>query len=109
VSFASESKLSRIEKSAFEGCSSLSSICIPSSVEILCEKCFCYCASLSNLTFESESKLSRIGESAFRHCSSLPWTFLRSSQVNSRFDESDPSDAPEDFCESDVSDAEEDE
>jgi hypothetical protein len=39
VAFESGSKLSRIESHAFSGCSSLSSICIPSSVEVLGDHC----------------------------------------------------------------------
>jgi hypothetical protein len=46
-------------------------ICIPSSVEIICERCFSQCDTISFVSFESEAKLSRIGESAFGFCSSL--------------------------------------
>jgi hypothetical protein len=64
VTFESESRLLRIEKNVFAMCSSLSSIRIPSSVETLCEGCFCGCSSPFQVTFESGSKLS-VDESAF--------------------------------------------
>jgi hypothetical protein len=38
---------------------------IPASVEVLGEKCFFYCISLSSVTFSSESRLSRIEGLAF--------------------------------------------
>jgi hypothetical protein len=47
------------------------SICIPSSVERLGDRCFSRSADLCVVTFEPESKLSRIGDSAFVGCSSL--------------------------------------
>jgi hypothetical protein len=46
VRFESGCKLSGIEKFAFSSCSSLSSICIPSSVQHLCEWCFTGCKAL---------------------------------------------------------------
>jgi hypothetical protein len=60
-----------MEDSAVSSCSSLRSICIPSSVEKLGKDCFSLCESLSTVTFESGSKLSSIEEFAFAYCSSL--------------------------------------
>jgi hypothetical protein len=40
-------------------------IIVPSSVEVLGEKCFLYCESLSLVIFESGSRLSRIEKLAF--------------------------------------------
>jgi hypothetical protein len=40
VTFELGSKLSKIELSVFNGCSLLSSICIPSSIETTCKNCF---------------------------------------------------------------------
>jgi hypothetical protein len=71
VTFEKGCHLSRLEDSTFLGCSSLSSICIPSSVDIIGQKCFDSCASLSRVTFEDDSKLSRIERDAFRDCFSL--------------------------------------
>jgi hypothetical protein len=59
VTFEAGSKLSRIHRIAFQWCSSLSSICIPSSVLRIGEGCFARCPALSNLTLESDSRLLR--------------------------------------------------
>jgi hypothetical protein len=64
ISFESESRLTRIKSSAFSF-SSLQSIIIPRSVEILCWRCFSSCESLSSISFESESRLRRIDSNAF--------------------------------------------
>jgi hypothetical protein len=53
-----------IEKCAFRK-TRLTSIIIPSSVEVLCKKCFCDCQSLTSVVFEQGSKLQRIEGSAF--------------------------------------------
>jgi hypothetical protein len=58
----------RIESSVFSS-SSLQSIIIPSSVEILCSSCFSQCYSLSSMSFESQSRLKRIESSAFSYSS----------------------------------------
>jgi hypothetical protein len=49
----------------------LKSICIPSSVEILCEDCFRSCNHLSSVIFEMGRKLSAIKHGAFAKCLSL--------------------------------------
>jgi uncharacterized radical SAM superfamily Fe-S cluster-containing enzyme len=64
VTFESNSKLHRIEESAFTQ-SGLRTIQIPASVEVLCKSCFDSCRSLTSVTFESNSKLHRIEEAAF--------------------------------------------
>jgi hypothetical protein len=71
VTLETGSKLSRIEASAFSGCSSLSSNCIPASIEIICERSSSDYQNLSNLTSETDTKLSRIQPFAFSNCSSL--------------------------------------
>jgi hypothetical protein len=65
VTFEAGSKLSHIESAAFALCSSLSSICIPSSVELLCAKCFGGCGALSRVIFEPGSKLSSVPEACW--------------------------------------------
>jgi hypothetical protein len=71
VRFESNSKLSRLEPCTFYCCSSLSSICIPSGVEVIAERCFSECINLSTVIFESNSNVPDVARSAFRCCSSL--------------------------------------
>jgi hypothetical protein len=61
----------RIRLWTFASCRSLEEICIPSSVEVLCEKCFEFCSCLRIVRFESASKLVRIEGRAFSECGSL--------------------------------------
>jgi hypothetical protein len=49
VTFESNSKLQRIEESAFVG-SGLRPIHVPASVEVLCKLCFYCCTSLTSIT-----------------------------------------------------------
>jgi hypothetical protein len=56
--------LTRIESEAFSS-SSLQSILIQFSVEVLCSACFAYCESLSSVLFESNPQLMRIESHAF--------------------------------------------
>jgi hypothetical protein len=66
VVFESNSRLIQIELSAF--CtSSIESIEIPLTVEILGFSCFYECKSLSPISFESNSRLNRIESSTFSH------------------------------------------
>jgi hypothetical protein len=59
ITFESNSKLERIEESAFT-MSRLTTIQVPASVEVLCKFCFYNCESLTSVTFESNSQLQRI-------------------------------------------------
>jgi hypothetical protein len=59
LTFASGSRLSRIERGVFFY-TGLIEIIIPASVEALGENCFSSCSSLSSVTFASGSRLSRI-------------------------------------------------
>jgi hypothetical protein len=70
LTFESNSRLRRIEKSAFSECRSLKVICLPASVEY-CAKSFLACSSIQTLTFESNSKLRQFEPFAFSGCSSL--------------------------------------
>jgi hypothetical protein len=70
VTFEPGSKMSVLGQSAF-ACSSIQSIRIPSSVQIVPKSCFKNCSALSNLTFEPGCRISGFGESAFAGCSSL--------------------------------------
>jgi hypothetical protein len=56
---------------SFANCSSLSSICIPSSVEKIGRACFKSCLSLRAVQFGSESKLQKLCSDCFQDCSSL--------------------------------------
>jgi hypothetical protein len=68
ISIESDSKLKRIESSAFSN-SSLKSMVIPRTVEILGSGCFFHCESLSSISIESDSKLKGIESNAFSHSS----------------------------------------
>jgi hypothetical protein len=71
VTFESPSIVVKILNSAFSGCSSLKSICIPASVRFIGEECFTLCASLISVTFEKPSTLEIIDVAAFNSCTSL--------------------------------------
>ena len=57
--------------SAFDGCSSLTSIEIPSGVTTIGYSAFRDCSSLTSVVFGENSQLTSIGESVFSGCSSL--------------------------------------
>ena len=69
VRFGKCSALKKIGPEAFSGwpgnACSLKEICIPDSVEELCDKCFFNCKELSVVTFGESSSLKRIGVEAF--------------------------------------------
>ncbi len=67
-----------IGEDAFRGCSSLTSLTIPNSVNSIGNEAFEYCSSLTSLTIPNS--VNSIGEIAFRFCSSL--TSLNFNAVN---------------------------
>jgi hypothetical protein len=71
LAFESGSQLWALGDSAFFGCSSLESICIPSSIQTISKACFNSCRRLLNLTFVRGSRIVNLCESAFGDCSSL--------------------------------------
>lgn len=70
VKFQSNSQLTEIGKSAFENCSSLKSITIPSSVEKMGDYCFMGCR-LEEVSFQENSNLRQMGMACFAECSHL--------------------------------------
>jgi hypothetical protein len=70
--FEPDSRLSTIGTSAFLGCSSLSSVCLPSSVRRMGNYVFAHCTSLSQVTFQPHSRLSDVGVRVFANCPTLP-------------------------------------
>jgi hypothetical protein len=60
-----------IEEDAFSGCTSLTSVTIPNSVTSIGENAFYNCESLASLTFSENSKVTSIGDGAFVWCESL--------------------------------------
>jgi len=69
-SFTIPDSVTSIGSSAFGG-TSLTSITIPNSVTSIGDYAFCYCRSLTSVTFEPTSKVTSIGESAFSDCTGL--------------------------------------
>jgi hypothetical protein len=79
LAFEAGSRLSILGESAFESCSSLRSIWIPSRIETIPGSCFSHCMGLRSLTFEPDSHVSLIGWYAFKWWSSLESVWLPSS------------------------------
>jgi hypothetical protein len=79
LAFEPDSKLREISERAVSGCSSLKSICLPASVEVLGVYCFSDLAQLSLVTFESGSKLREMKEGVFANCPLLKSIFLPAS------------------------------
>jgi hypothetical protein len=71
LTFEAGSNLTAFEKGRASKLSSLESISVPASVEVLRKKCFASCVHLSSLTFDPGSKLREIEDSAFAKCRSL--------------------------------------
>ena len=71
VTFAEGSRLGIIGGVAFRGCTSLVSVEIPSSVTSIGYSAFEGCSSLASVTFAEGSRLGMIGDAAFRGCTSL--------------------------------------
>jgi hypothetical protein len=65
VCFTGPSRLREIGEKAFSHCSGFTALSIPSSVEILGDRCFEDCRDLATITFEAPSKVKKIGEQAF--------------------------------------------
>lgn len=64
VRFPSDSKLQKVENEAFSN-SSLSYICIPQHLTIICERAFYYCTQLHKIDIPSDSELRIIEKEAF--------------------------------------------
>ncbi len=69
ITFAEDNKVTSIVKDALSGCSSLTTISIPSNVKTIGDNAFKGCSSLSSVTFETNDEgktaLTSIGASAF--------------------------------------------
>ena len=65
------SSVTSIGDYAFNGCYNLASITIPSSVTSIGSWAFCDCTSLNSVTIPENSQLTSIGERAFSGCSNL--------------------------------------
>jgi hypothetical protein len=76
ISFAIGFRGSLFERDLFSDCSSLSTICIPRSVEELRAETFQWCKALSVVVFEEGSRLRRIDKTAFVSCPKLRWIRL---------------------------------
>ncbi|MGN0073310.1 MAG: fibronectin type III domain-containing protein [Coriobacteriales bacterium] len=71
VAFEEGSLLGLIGASAFEGCTSLTGICIPAGVENIGNSAFSGCFELASVEFEQGSALRSVGASSFSSCEKL--------------------------------------
>jgi hypothetical protein len=63
--FGEPSQLRLIGHDAFTGCNRLGSIAIPSTVEVIAKRAFCYCEALQEVRIGARSRLRLIGRGAF--------------------------------------------
>jgi hypothetical protein len=68
IVFGTGSRLREIGEAAFAHSESLPGLILPSSVEIIGDRCFEECSRMSSITFEENSRLKRIGGRAFSGC-----------------------------------------
>jgi hypothetical protein len=80
ISFESESRLREIGEDAFSRCYSVTEVTIPSSVEILGDRCFKGCYKMATISFVENSKLKKIGERAFAGCGMISITIPASTE-----------------------------
>ena len=76
ISFPSDSKVTSIIGTAFQGCSGLNSINIPSLVTTIGNSTFQDCSSLTSINIPSS--ITSLGISTFQSCTSLPYIYLPS-------------------------------
>ena len=74
------SSVTSIERTAFWGCSALTSINIPSSVTSIGEHAFNGCSALTSINIPSS--VTSIGGSAFRYCSALKVVLIQSNRID---------------------------
>lgn len=71
VSFESGSCLKTISSSAFASCRALKTITIPASCNTIGDNAFSSCASLTDFSCAGESALTSVGSGAFKYCDNL--------------------------------------
>jgi hypothetical protein len=80
VTFERGTKVREIGTDAFFNCAFLRTFTVPSSVEILGDRCLRECFELETIVFQGLSKLKRIGERAFMNCDLASFTIPASTE-----------------------------
>lgn len=78
VTFETPIQITKIPKSCFEECTTLSSIFIPNVIQEVDDDAFYKCSAATSLTFDTPYQTTRIGYRAFGWCESVPKVIIPS-------------------------------
>ena len=78
ITFETPIQITKIPKSCFEECTTLSSIFIPNVIQEVDDDAFYKCSAATSLTFDTPYQTTRIGYRAFGWCESVPKVIIPS-------------------------------